>query len=117
MDSTSPAERRLAEQLAAALTQILTSHRPPAIPEAGRLIWTFFCDLSESRTRGMHGPDYLTDAGIEAWARLHRWPIEPRHVRLIRALDRAWMKHAGVAGHAPASSDPITPGAFDAIFS
>ena len=92
------------------------------VPEPGRLLWQFFVDLSATRTYHMAGPHAISHAEICAWARLHRWPLEPHHVAAIRAMDDAWLTATyakGNKGEKPAprsSGQAINPGAFDAVF-
>jgi hypothetical protein len=91
------------------------------IPEAGRLLWGWFADLSAARSYGAVGPNPIAYADILAFAKLHRWPIEPRHAAVIRSLDRIWLEHARGApprsNWAPRpSGQEITPEAFDAVF-
>lgn len=98
--------------------------RPSTVPAGGVLIWRWFQDLCRTRQLGM-GPSHLTYAEIDAYARLYRWPLEPRHVDMILKLDSVWMEWARTAGTpsgeakaAPStSSQPMTPAAFDAVFS
>lgn len=109
---------RLQRQLGAALGAALAG-RDVALPEAGCLIWSWFVELSASRTYGMSGPNPLSWSEIEAWARLRRWPLSDSHITILRALDRAWLEHAyaGISGgQPPASAQRITPAAFDAVF-
>lgn len=63
------------------------------MPEAGRLIWSWFGALNGSRTYHMSGPNPISYAEIEAWARLHGWSLSQRHIDAIRALDDAWLDH------------------------
>lgn len=108
------------------LTETLRKHlagNPVAVPEGGRLAWRWFTDLNAARSYGMAGPNPISYAEIEAYARLHRWPLEPRHVDLITAMDGAWLDHArGNVGFShierPAGlGQEMTPEAFDAVFS
>ena len=93
------------------------------IPEGGVLVWRWFLDLCRTRSSNGHGPNPISHAEIEAYARLQRWPLEPRHIDLVLALDRVWLDHmrgyqsAGLA-HQPTriSGQVITPEAFDAVF-
>ena len=111
---TRTALARLKRQLVAAITD------KARVPEAGRLVWGWFCDLSNARTYHMAGPNPIGFADIEAFARLHCWPIQPHQVELIRALDDAWIrKSLGSTASSrarPTTSQPITADAFDAIF-
>lgn len=118
------ARDRLKAQLAAALTAHLKAPgKPPRIPEAGRLHWRFFSELSAQRGSSFAGAEPLAYAEIEAWARLNRWPLRPHDVDMIRAMDRAYIVHARAAARKPpgktippSSGQAITPAAFDAVF-
>lgn len=97
------------------------ANRSARMPDGAGLAWRWFNDVCRTRTSNGYGPNPLSYAEIEAYARLHRWPLEPRHVDLILAMDRVWMEHArSTAGAAPgAASRPgveMTPDAFDAVF-
>jgi hypothetical protein len=107
------------------LVDLLRSHlagSPLRIPEAERLAWGWFVDLSATRTYHATGPSPIGYAEIEAYARLMRWPLEPRHVQLIRALDTVWLTHARRQQDGPAKPTPrssgqtVNPAAFDAVF-
>jgi hypothetical protein len=96
-----------------------------AIPAGGELLWRWFLDLSRTRRAGLAGPEPISYSEIEAYARSTRWPIEPRHVAVLRAMDDVWMEHArkrttpapeGVKAMRPVSSTPMTAGLFDAVF-
>ena len=103
---------RLQEQLVAVLEDRMAGGRAQ-VPEAGLPLWNAFTELAAARTYGFSGPNPIAWAEIEAWARLMRWPLEPRHVRVIRALDQAWMAHGG-KGAPTRPTRPLTPEAFDA---
>lgn len=112
----------LQRQLITALRKALAGGKP-VVPEAGRLLWSFFVELSATRSYSMTGPNPISYAEIEAWARLHRWPLEPSHIGSLRAMDDAWLEHAqsraGKGGKTPfprSSGQAISPAAFDAVF-
>lgn len=114
-------EDRFHRLLAERLTESLRSGRPMRMPAGGEAAWSAFFDLS--RTRGITpvGPAAITYAEIDAHARLMRLPLEPRHVRAIVALDRAFLAHA--RGKEPGATQVpdearhgISPAAFDAVF-
>jgi hypothetical protein len=93
------------------------------VPEAGRIFWRFFVELSATRTHHMGGPNPISHAEIDAWARLHRWPLTASHVGIIRALDDAWLAHAYAAAEKrdapkppPGKVQKMNPAAFDAVF-
>ena len=110
---------RLTEQLVAALRRQMAGGRP-AVPEGGRLLWSIFAELCTGRTYHLAVPNPITHAEIDAWSRLTRWPLEVRHLALLRALDDAWLDIArsGKGGALPAvqPKQPLTPEAFDAVF-
>ena len=95
----------------------------PEVPEAGVLLWNLFVEIGASRTYHAAGPHPISFAEIEAYCRLHRWPLQQRHLAIIRALDDAWLAHAyaktgSTEGRSPAASSgqAINPAAFDAVF-
>ncbi len=113
------AQDRLARQIVDTLTAHLAEGKRLVIPEAGRLLWSWFDDLHATRSYGDAGPNPITFAEIDAYASLMREPIEPRHVSAIRAIDDAWLKHARASqGEAKAvpPATPMTPALFDAMF-
>lgn len=113
--------------LVAALRRHLAGGKP-VVPEADVLFWNLFMEISASRTYHAAGPNPVSFAEIEAYARLHRWPLRPHHVAIIRALDDAWLEHAyrkqegGEAdrksfdGRRAALAPQLTAGSFDAVF-
>ena len=114
---------QVARQLCETLRQHLAGKHAP-VPEGGRLAWQWFLDLNWTRARSM-GPSPITYAESEAYSRLYRWPLEPRHVDLILDLDRTWLEWARAAGNpsgegkaqpAPQGQE-MTPALFDAVFS
>lgn len=94
------------------------------------LLWNLFMEISGSRTYHAAGPHPISFAEIEAYCRLHRWPLQPHHVATIRALDDAWLEHAvrktdGDTGTTAgktfdsrryAHAQPLTGTAFDVVF-
>lgn len=85
---------RLERQLVEALERHLRTGNPVRLPEAGHLVWEWFGDLSGTRTFHQAGPNPISYAEIGAYSRLGRLDLQPHHVELIRALDRAWLEHA-----------------------
>lgn len=113
---------RLQSQLVIALRGNLAGGKP-IVPEAGVTIWNLFMEISRSRTYHMAGPHPISHAEIEAYARINRWPLQPHHVALIRAMDDAWLEHAYRQKDDAATkaaqikhAQPLTPEAFDAVF-
>jgi hypothetical protein len=94
----------------------------PEMPPAGYRLWRIFNDLHQSRAVGF-APCAITHAEIDAWSRLHREPVRPFEVEIIRALDATYMERQRAASEErdgkaiPRSSgQAVTPAAFDAVF-
>lgn len=109
------------EKLLVAALRASMAGRKTIVPEPGGLVWQWFLELSATRTYNGAGPNPLSFAEIEAWARLHRWPLRPHHIRLLRALDAAWCDCAYAAAKNPKAakekpSGALSAGAFDAFF-
>ena len=115
------------KRLERALVDAVTAAKP-VVPEAGVLLWNLFMELNASRTYNAVGPNPISYAEIEAFARLHRWPLQPRHVAIIRAMDDAWLAHAyrkmqgsekdadAFDGRRAAEAPTLTTSGFDAVF-
>lgn len=95
----------------------------PRIPAGGELFWRWFGDLSGTRSMGFSGYQPITYAEIDAYARLSCLALEPRHVAILRAMDRAFLDAvekarppAGVKTLPPISTRPMTADLFDAAF-
>ena len=99
--------------------------RKPRLPEGSAILWSAFGDLSRARGMGAMAPNPITLPEIEAWCRLNRTPLQPRHVEIIRAMDEAFLEHFanaskgdttadGVRKIAPRSQQAISPALFDA---
>lgn len=116
--------KNLWKPLEAVLRAHLAGQSPlPSVPEPARLYWRWFTDLCRTRTSNGYGPNPIGYAEIEAYTRLYGWPLEPRHVDMIMALDRVWMAQArapeNTGGYAPLpkmSDQPLTADAFDAVW-
>ncbi len=95
------------------------------LPAGRELLWQWFTDLSRARTYNAAGPNPIAYGEIEAYARLHRWPLRPDHITALRQLDDAYLEHAyakrqgapeGVKTLPPLSEHPMTGAMFDALF-
>ncbi|GGO55198.1 hypothetical protein SAMN05444398_103271 [Roseovarius pacificus] len=86
-------------------------------------IWDAFLALSRARSCGPTGPNPIGYPEIDAYARLMRLPLEPRHVACIAAMDRVWVDQVyrgrnvpeGVKVLPQRSGQALTPGLFDAM--
>lgn len=112
---------RLTDQLVDAVKSRLVGDRHPPLPEAGTDLWNIFCDLCASRTYHASGPNPIAFGEMQAWAQMHRWPLERRHVEVIRAMDRAWIEaNAARQARGGKTIEPVggtlTPDFFDAVF-
>lgn len=118
---------RLEKQLVAAFGKQLGGGTA-FVPEAGRLIWSWFQDLHAVRDFNGAGPNPIRWSDIASYARLRRLPVEQRHLAVIRALDDCYLAHAYAARAAASgkrqgvkvipkhSGQPLTASAFDAVF-
>lgn len=97
----------------------------PRIPAGGDLLFRWFIDLHQARTYHAAGPNPISHSEILAYAQLMRWPIEPRHVSILRAMDRTYLEVSmkpqaaapeGVKTLPPISTAPVTAGLVDAMF-
>jgi hypothetical protein len=95
------------------------------VPVGGDLLWRWFMDLTSSRTYHMSGPNPISYTEIAAYARATCWPIEPRHIAILRAMDRVYLELAhqraaaapdGVKVLPPVSATPLSAGMLDAMF-
>jgi hypothetical protein len=115
---------RLETQLVAALRQNLATRKPVAIPEAGRLLWQIFGELSATRTYHQAGPNPVSHAEILTYGQAMRWPLQPHHVAILRTMDDAYLDHAySGRGKAPdgmktlphISQQPLSAALIDAV--
>lgn len=120
---------RLRKPLVAALQRHLAGGRP-VVPEAGVLLWNLFMEIAASRTYHAAGPNPISHAEIGNYCRFHRWPLQPHHIAVIRAMDDAWLQHAYAKMSSGdkqedgktfdsaryANAQPLTAAAFDAVF-
>ena len=110
---------RIQRQLVEAMQAHLATGVAPAVPDAGRDLWAIYIGIARSRTYHAAGPNPIAYAEIEAYCRLYRWPLEPHHVDVLVAMDRAWLDAAAermAGGGASRAALPMTPGLFDAVF-
>jgi hypothetical protein len=116
---------RLSRQLCAAVRAGLAGDSV-TVPEAGRPLWQAFLRLSATRSYHMAGPNPISHAEIDAFARLMCLPLEPRHVAILAAMDAAWLDAVqtrsrrapeGVRTLPPMSKQPISAALFDVAVS
>lgn len=95
----------------------------PQVPWAGRRLWSVFLDLNAARGSNGWGPNPISHSEIEAWSRLHREPVRPWELDILRAMDAAYLEHATQTASKgqqtpsqPSSSRPMSPALFDAVF-
>jgi hypothetical protein len=91
----------------------------PVMPAAGWRVWRIFNDLNRTRGGGM-GPAPLSHQEIESWSRLHREPVRPFELDIIRALDTAWLEAAAEMAKGDdrprIMTEKVTPELVDRLF-
>ncbi len=110
---------RLLRQMVDLVASGVSRGRP--VPEAGRLLWRWFTDLSGTRTYHQAGPNPITYGEIKAYAALTGQPLRAEDVAAIRRLDDAWIiatyRASPAQPEAPLSrAQPIAPQSFDAVW-
>ena len=119
-----PAWTRFSDRMAAAVSTSLEGSATLAIPPGGADLWLLFCALCGGRHGTGYGPQALSLSEIEAAGRLYGMPLEARHVAVLQAVDRAWLRAATKANDAasdgtktlPAISKArLTPALFDIV--
>lgn len=108
------AMNRLKRQMVAAMLAHLDGN-PPRPPFAGLHLWQVFAALSEVRRWGPNGPDPIPPTEVEAWARGRGITLPAHHLRIIDALDAAWLDHARKAPGERVDG-VMTGEVFDAMF-
>ena len=84
-------------------------------PEAGRLLWDLFCQLTANRSVGLTGFNPLSWGELQAWLQVSGWPLEQRHIATLMAMDEAFI----TAIQSRKSDRPVlkaSPDAMDAVF-
>ncbi|WP_299648554.1 hypothetical protein [uncultured Jannaschia sp.] len=119
-----PAWARFTERMEVAVTATLSSATMLRVPEGGADLWRLFCALCSGRQGTGYGPQALSLMEIEAGARLYGMPLEARHVAVLQAMDRAWLRTTAKTNDAapdgtktlPAVSKArLTPALFDIV--
>lgn len=112
---------RLEKGMVSVLNQALASSKSVPVPPGGSLLWGWFMDLNAARTWHQNGPNPITYADIEAYARLHRWSMSAQHVAILRAMDAAYVddfyskRQTGDKASQKPSGD-LSADLFDAVF-
>ena len=89
--------------------------RGPVVPEGGGDLWRLFVALCAARPGTGYGPQPLALAEIETGARLYGLPLQPHHVAVVQAMDRAFLSALAVKADPPGrvSTIKLTVDAFD----
>lgn len=114
---------RFKKLMVEAMAGALSNEQAP-FPAGGAYLWQWFNDLCRTRTGNGNGPNPISYAEIEAYARLYRCPLQPHHVDLLLAMDRVWLDYAyegvqrqrGSGGRGQGKSMTLDPAGFDAVF-
>lgn len=93
----------------------------PEAPWASRRVWSVFLELNASRTGNGFGPNPISSAEIESYARIRREPIRSWELTILRALDAVYLKAARemtrpATKPAPPPTPPVTSDSIFAAF-
>lgn len=69
-------------------TRFRQASPPLRVPANGRHVWDWFWQLSARRRSG---PESLSYAEIESWARMTATPVRPEEVDMLTAMDDAYV--------------------------
>jgi len=64
---------------------------PVDCPDAVQYLWEYFCNMNARRTHGEHGPNPITDEGVEAWARRRGIVLQPFENEALDALEQFYL--------------------------
>lgn len=81
----------------------------PCWPEGVEILVTAFCELSAARSIGPNGHNPIAYSEVMSWSVLNRIPLEPHHVRALKAMDRVWLERANALAKAHASGVKVAP--------
>lgn len=84
--------------------------------DADTPIWRVFLDLNETRPYGPYGPQPITFTEILAYCSLMKWPLESRHIAIIRKLDRIFLESTQEPSQPSEPLIELAPEIFDAVF-
>lgn len=113
---------RLEKAMVSALRQALASSKSVPVPPGGPLIWGWFMDLNATRTWHQNGPNPITYADIDVYARMHRWNLSAHHVAILRAMDAAYVddfyskRGSETGGSKTQPTGELSADLFDAVF-
>jgi len=116
---------RVERHVIAELKRNLAARDRVRLPAGADLLWRWFADISMSRGYNQAGPNPLQFSEIAAYSKVSGWPIEPRHVRVLMAMDVVFLEHAyadqragrdGVKILPRQSGHAMSTGLFDAMF-
>lgn len=60
-------------------------------PDQFEWLWTWFWELSATRRQGPNGPDPISYADIEVWARLTGNQVLREEIAILRRMDEAFL--------------------------
>ena len=92
-----PAWARFTRRMEAAVEAALGAQGRVQVPEGGEDLWRLFCTLCGGRQGTGAGPSALALPDIEAGARMLDLPLAARHLAVLQAMDRAWLRAAARA--------------------
>ncbi|MDW9772737.1 hypothetical protein GOA89_13095 [Sinorhizobium meliloti] len=118
---------QLKAAMAAEMRRAVETGRRPRWPAGGEQLAAWFVELSDRRTWHATGPNPISYPDMIAWASLMRWPVQPRHIEILVALDNAWIgafyakrgtkeQQKDIKTLPARSAHAVSPKLFDAIF-
>ena len=114
--------RRFTARMEEVVRDVLRGDERARLPAGGAALWQVFCALCSARQSSGYGPQALALSEIATGALAAGVALEPRHVAVLQAMDRAWLAHAvkppapeGAAILPAVSKAPITAELFDIV--
>ncbi len=80
----------------------------PEVPWGGRRVWSVFLELNGTRTGNGFGPNPISSAEIESYARIRREPIRSWELTILREMDRTFLDVVSKPVQPP-DTPPIPP--------
>ena len=92
----------------------------PEMPMAGQRVWGIFLALASNRSSNGFGASPISFSEVEAWSRMHREPVRPFELDIIRALDATHLELMAAMAKEPdkpkVSDQKLTVAVFDRLF-
>lgn len=95
--------------MVATLKEQIATDKPIRVPAGGAMLWTWFNELS--RTRSMHaaGPNPISFEDLAAYVTLRQLEIGQHHIDILLAMDVAYLDHVRVTSAPPPDGAKVMP--------